>query len=898
MSDSKSIHPIDPIAIAEGIQDDPIDPSLLAAAKERVSERLRADASAPRLEHLRHPEAVSSPASPDTIEGCADFARLIPAFVAGELTPARRLLVEDHTRNCVPCRRVLMAARSHGLTAPAGAAHPADAPRAAAVASRFPLFGLAAAAAVLLTVSAGIWLTMRERPATGELARVQGVSGLVLLPDGQTIRPAASGTVLLASNILRTGRGSRAVVMLSDGSRVEMAERSELSVSGRRDGLTVRLGRGQVIVEAAKQKDGRHLAIATSDCDVRVVGTVFSVTHGTRGSRVSVLEGEVKVSSGSKTEALHPGDQTSTMSGADAVSIRSEVAWSERQAQYLALLGEIESIGRELHRVLPARDVRHGTRLLDVAPAGTVAYAAIPNAAGDLLTSYRLILAKVDQGGVLAQHIGTALSSAETRAQVEEALSLLGELGEQLGDEIALAMPLDATHTAGPLLYSEARRPRDLADFLPAFVARVNGAAKRTVVRLASDLAGAQDWTGIVIAQEGDFVALSPSAATLDTFRGAVAGGAGTSIAGSPFHTRLAGAYRDGVYQLFAADFGSIVAHQVEAESGADALKRGVYERLGLLDADSLVVTRNVSGETSTGRAVLGFGHERRGVAAWLAEPAPMGSLDFISANASLAAAVVVKEPSVMVGELFEIFRTGVAEFDVKLASFEQELGVDIRRDLAASLGGELALAVDGPLLPKPALEVIAEVYDTERLQAALRQLAAHADTRLRQEGKPGVTLTSTVVSGRTFHALALEGADPWLFWTYEDGYLVAAADRILVERALAMRASGASLRTSAEFVSRLPGDGPLDVSALVWQNLGAVLKTSTPPSLGYAWGGKDRVVFSATGEAGGLMGLQLPALIGITSHNSAGPSLAAPHPRNNESAPSSAAPHRRKPDA
>src|SRR3984957_9784534 len=84
------------------------------------------------------------------------------------------------------------------------------------------------------------------------------------------------------------------------------------------------------------------------------------------------------------------------------------------------------------------------------------------------------------------------------------------------------------------------------------------------------------------------------------------------------------------------------------------------------------------------------FASERRGVASWLAAPASMGGLEFISPDASMVNSVVIKNPRAIVEELFRIIGSGDANFPQQLSEFESKTGVSVLDGITAPLGGEV----------------------------------------------------------------------------------------------------------------------------------------------------------------------------------------------------------------
>src|SRR5437763_5831052 len=99
--------------IASGIRAERIDDNLVSQASDRVWTRM-SDAS--RMLADRPQNAGAPTGASGRIEGCADFQSIIPAYLSGELSKGRSLLLVDHTHECVPCRRAMKQARENRVT--------------------------------------------------------------------------------------------------------------------------------------------------------------------------------------------------------------------------------------------------------------------------------------------------------------------------------------------------------------------------------------------------------------------------------------------------------------------------------------------------------------------------------------------------------------------------------------------------------------------------------------------------------------------------------------------------------------------------------------------------------------------------------------------------------------
>ena len=503
-----------------------------------------------------------------------------------------------------------------------------------------------------------------------------------------------------------------------------------------------------------------------------VTGTVFSVTNGVKGSRVSVVEGEVHVTHDNNEKILHPGDQTVTGPNLEPVSVKDDISWSRNRDK---LIQQLESLRAGLAQIqLP--QLRYSSRLLGRLPAATAFFVSIPNL-GDYLGQAQVVLRnKMAESPELRSWWGGR------GAAIDPMLETLRAASAYLGDEIVLAGFGGASGPPKSIVFLSESRRDGFADFLKQHKLPLHVEVRNGLVAFGPEPAS-----------------VAALAAKLD----APAGG----FAGTPFYSRIEESYRHGAGILVAADLEAIGANK-----GLGGVRYFIGEE------------KQLDGQMEA-RASIGFDGPRTGIASWLAAPAPMGALDYVSPDATIVSAFVIKNPAVIFDEIGSVRSLTSIDPNQALADAQKQTGIDLRNDLAAALGGEFSLSLDGPALPVPSWKLVIETYDPAKVESTIRKMVDVYNRETVKAGNQPVKTGEEVFEGRTYYSLAGSGGPlTEVQYTFDGGYLIAGPTRALVSRALQVKTAGTSITRSAAFLSMVPRDRYTSFSAVIYQNLGTTL--------------------------------------------------------------------------
>jgi hypothetical protein len=538
------------------------------------------------------------------------------------------------------------------------------------------------------------------------------------------------------------------------------------------------------------------------------------------------------------------------------------------------LLSEFSTLQKEFQGI-QSPGLRYSSNLAKYVPGNAVLYAAIPNLGGTLAEAKRIFDDRLSASNVLRDWWGQQSSSRS--AAFDQVITQISSVSQYLGDEIVLSIASTGAHSyAEPLVLAELRKP-GLAEYLKQNLAFPAGIQ---VLTSSSDIpanTNAAKNGRLLVLIDNNVLVASTDPVQLRRAALLVQNPASEDFTRTPFYTRIAKSYAEGAGYLLAVDLEQIIQKSVSSSkeqgiSGLDQARYLVLER------------RDLSGATDT-RASLSFNSDRQGVASWLGAPGPMGSLDFISPNASFAASFIMKSPRDIVTELIASATQNNPAFSQQLNSFESQAGVGLLDDVAAPFGRDVSFALDGPLLPIPSWKLIAEVNDSARLQQTLTTLIGRFN-QLSSGTQVKLQLDSEQINSRTFYSLRnLQYPNLAAYYTFVDGYLVAGPSEANLVQAIQNRQTGNTLASSATFRNQIPVDNYTNFSAVLYTNIGSsfgplaetvkgagslspaqqqavsTLLANSGPGLICIYGEPDRIVAATRGS---FLGFNLGTLAGI----------------------------------
>ncbi len=739
---------------------------------------------------------------------CAEFRQDLRAYLGNELGGSRRILVEDHLSRCPGCRARIAEIKGERPVV----AMPLRS------SSRWMQWGSLAAAAVLI-----LGVLYLGRDAIDAMMAPGGPRATVVSANGGLYRldvgALEAGAVIGERESVRTGPAARAVLRLADGSIVDVNERTELYVTAAWSGQAIHLQRGDIIVQAAKQRRGR-LRVLTRDSIASVKGTVFAVSAGMGGSVVSVVEGSVAVSQPGKEVVLSPGEQAAS-NPALASSIEEAVSWSPDAKHYLELLASFAKIERQLAEHLP-RELRTSSALLPYLPSGTVVYGAVPNLGGTIGQALGLAGQQASENATFG-----AWWNSETGLQIRQMVERLQSVSSLLGDEIVFC-----ASAAGS------------GDPVPIVLARVQSGRRADLASALQKLFAGTGEPAPPYSVSDDLMVVSNSPSDLTWALGHLGQGAG-----SPFAAAIGERYRRGAGWLIAIDAPPVV----QKASADDAPP---VEFAGMTGMKYIFFEQRAPSGAEENELTFAFSGARTGMASWLADTGSGGAAEYLPVDALLAGYVSTREPSQLFEELTALMTKTEPSFPDALARADETLGAGFIQNLTAAMGTEAAFALNGFSVSGPTWVMAALANNPEVIDSSLQKLVETFNSQLPPEdANKRIVFGQESAGGRVWTTMKAGGLPFGVTWTYDRGYIVAASDRGSAERAIATRNGGSALVWSAEFLGQLPSSAGLHPSAFGWVNTKGALTSfaslTRSPALTELLSGHDPilVVFDGTPE-------------------------------------------------
>lgn len=659
---------------------------------------------------------------------------------------------------------------------------------------------MAAAAALLLAAGLSSLASWgREDPRAGRVVATTGRGPSALAPDDPV-----SGR-----QTLRTPAGGHLEVALASGGSFELNANTLAKLAD--GGSAIELHRGEVLVRALGAS-GQPIVVTTPQLVVEGRDAVFGVVRGVRGAEVAVVSGRVEVKQAGARLELAAGQSHSSERIAP-VPVRDRIAWSSHREQLMAALAPAIEPAATPAAATPGAHVALfelavtteflPTRTLFLVEAPSLAYLLEPLGArtvADLLDPVRILpqleqarlSGEVDIDEEAIEAIRYALESPEFAA-----------IAPALEDSISLAVT-----PTGPVLVADVRGHESAIN-------RALDANLRPILREHG-----LDAKVRVEAANG-FLAAGLAGEDFDETWQALQRVAATGFTRTPFVGDLREAAPDSL--ITAALNARGISGLVRASQGADSramrnLRRAGFDRLGT------VLAASDFGDQAGNQALrMVFDEQRSGVLGWLGEAGPMGSLQFFSPSANFLFAMKIESPGAMLSSI----RDWLAEDGLAVRGPETDAELLVAQRILDTLGNEVALGLDMPLLPTPNLKIAIEVLDPEGFHDGMLELI---DLLYASDTPAGQTLAvASDYRGRLIVEFQHPALPVGISYAVIDDFVVFGAGRAFTQRTIDLAEESRGIDREHAFLSSLPARSGTHVSLLMYQRIGEQMRQAAP---------------------------------------------------------------------
>lgn len=495
------------------------------------------------------------------------------------------------------------------------------------------------------------------------------------------------------------------------------------------------------------------------------------------------------------------------------VQPQPENPFADDLKKYPGLLTELAHLVEILKNNVQLPPVRTESPLLPLLPMSTTYYVAFPNYGETAHQTLETLRQELQASAVLRdwwQH--GELNSVGPKLQ--DFLEQFYEVSQYLGDEVAVSGETGGIYEKGAasrklLIVAEVRKP-GLKNVLEQILKEGSGKSQPPVRVLdLQELAQAKSSSGalqLVVLVRPDFVIAAQS---LEAVRGfnAFLNAKTTDFASTPFGQRLTEAYQGGTSTLMAADLHALM-NQIPLGTPQN---QAIFGRTGFKDAKYLVWDYRHKAQGSDSQMEISFMGPRHGIASWLAAPAPLGSLDFVSPRAAIVSSVHLKNLGELFDDIQDISSSSNPNALASVTQMERAMHINLRDDLLSLLPGEITVEAQGLAEPKPEWKIILRTSDADHLQQTLAKLLATTPFRALEFEEDGVT----------YHSLSIPSTPKptQIVYAFAEGYLIVASSHETAAAAIRLHKSGESFAKSAKFMASLPAGYPADVSALLYED-------------------------------------------------------------------------------